>query len=374
MSNLKEVSEELGVVTPIRGIGGYFGNNGNFTYIENQKKNRASRRSSDRWKVINADKVPTYEFIAIGDIIALQTQRVVKDDWAVKVLNLRGGIDMTTFGALSVRYSKKKGKYQCFDGNGRMLLVEAMREELGKDFKLPCLVYNNISEKDAMDLFNYIQKTGRRTLQADTLFINEFHSEHYPDATKMGEVLKETGLYIQGETMQAAPYKTPKINTNEIRINSVKGARLFALGRGYSEEEASAILKVATKLIVNNFGEDFIAGKKTPTINQKIFYGISGVLASYPEMMTDVKLRDGFEDYLNVVAGGKTIVSYLSDLNDLVAPATGASQIIPYLSYRILQDFDKYPRLIPYGYKQKTEHVVKGMKRNLELAMNKPKK
>lgn len=376
MSNLKlkEVSEELGVSVAIRTVGGYFGNGGDFTRIERQKKIRAERRVGGKWEVKNADKVPTYEFITIGNIIALQTQRVVEDEWSIKVLNIRGGIDMLTFGALSVRYSKKKGKYQCFDGNGRMLLVEAMREELGEDFKIPCLVYNDITEKQAMDLFNYIQKTGRRTLQADTLFINEYHSEFYEEATEMGEVLKQTGLYIQGETMQAAPYKVPKKDTNEIRINTIKGARLFALGKGYSSDEASEILKVATKLIVSNFGEDFVDGRKYPTINQKIFYGISGVLSTYPEMMTDAKLRDGFDDYLNVVAGGKKIVDYLSDLNDLVAPATGASQIIPYLSYRILQDYNKYPRLIPYGYAIKTKNVVKHMRRNLELAMNKPRK
>ena len=148
MSNLKlkEVSEELGVSVAIRTVGGYFGNGGDFTRIERQKKIRAERRVGGKWEVKNADKVPTYEFITIGNIIALQTQRVVEDEWAIKVLNIRGGIDMLTFGALSVRYSKKKGKYQCFDGNGRMLLVEAMREELGEDFKIPCLVYNDITE------------------------------------------------------------------------------------------------------------------------------------------------------------------------------------------------------------------------------------
>ena len=99
---------------------------------------------------------------------------------------------------------------------------------------------------------------------------------------------------------------------------------------------------------------------------QKIFYGISGVLSSYPAIMSDSILMNSFNRYLNNIVGGRKIVKYLSDLNDLGAPATGAGQIIPYLSFKILEDYYDYKDYVPNGRGAQTKRMLTEMKARIE--------
>jgi len=359
MNNVRGLSIET-----IRKVGGFFGNNGDFSKIEEAKIK--AEKNSGKWEVRNYDRRPRYMEIPLDQIIALETQRIASDSWAIKVLNKKQGLDMLAFGTIDVRFDKGTIKYKhvmnnedlrksrihgldkndkngdifsTFDGNGRTLLLEAMREEiLAKDpnFKVQCMVYD-ITPEEAMELFAFRQKEGNRTMSSEVLGSNQYWSKLVPKATELGEVLDACDLFMRGDARKAVPYAEPLPETLEVKYNTIANC-WEEVSKYYDKPFSIQLLKDATDMVIASFPDDY--GKEhKKRLQQQLVYALVGAFLYHPTLYTDSKLKARFQKYLKNQSLSNTASQFVASIRPTKAAISGSGISISMLGYYILMAF-----------------------------------
>ena len=130
-------------------------------------------------QVQNSDCDVELQYHTVDQIKPLITQRTADVSWAKRMLKLKNGFDLNSFGAINV-FISKKGELMCWNGLGRLLIADLA----GYNKPLPCLIHKNITEQQAAELFAYVQDKGKRTLSKEVIFLNN-HFAGDPEALQL---------------------------------------------------------------------------------------------------------------------------------------------------------------------------------------------
>jgi hypothetical protein len=245
-------------------------------------------------KTLNGDIEPRLEKIAYDDLIPLETQRWTDASWVKKALTQRGGFDRVAGGALFVAHDPTDGNNYVFDGCGRW----ALGKIVGLDSHATCLVWD-INRKQAAGYFSYNQSKGRRSLDMETIFINEWESGASDEAIAQGLLLRELNCHIIGKTNFPVP-------PNHAPDSAV--VKYAFITKGYEKAEGdTALLRQVRDLICGAwqpFSLDKRGNPKPLVIRQDLWMGLITLMRIYPELRRDKNstLFDLLAEFLQNVA------------------------------------------------------------------------
>ncbi len=245
------------------------------------KADSISKIEAQNLNTIAITNKPTLEFINLSDLIPLETQRYAKDTWVQKRLKDRNGLDQVAFGALTIARTPE-GKNLVADGNGRYNLAE----HAGWTDNIPCIVWK-LTKQQAAFYFNYTQKTGRRNLSPEVLYVNSYLAGDTA-ASLLHAVMERIDVYIQGDTNYAVPHPKQS-NAVEVKYRTVDEAYNKMCGWNDSSERIR-IMRIARDMITQAFpGENML--------QQDLFWATYYILSSVPKTQSGAT-NNKFQDFL----------------------------------------------------------------------------
>lgn len=276
-------------------------------------------------KIQNEHIVPKIEYIALKDLVPLESQRYVNTGWVKKRLEKQHGLDMWAFGTLNVCRDINTGINYIWNGNGRFALATFFAAETADldTFKVPCEVIDG-SKEEAAYYFNYIQSEGRRTLSQEILFISRFYSND-ADAIFESQQLNFLGLYVQKDSEMSVP-NNPAPDSINISY------RAFHDGMIIAKNDLSLLRQV----------RDMIASAwSTPTkncviINQDIFWGLTMFLKLYPEARVN-GTNAALQGFIKAIA----TLTDQSKIDWKFKGLSGNRGVAPQLAYGLLKEFKR---------------------------------
>lgn len=224
----------------------------------------------------NEKRRGSYQRIKVTDLVPLDSQRNVTENWIVKVLKMSNGFDWTSMGLIFVARDPNTNVNYVWDGCGRLALAQAMDIT-----ELDCWVME-MTQQEAAHYFVHVQKTASRRLSASVIFCNAYaHGEK--DALVMADILKQLGLRIEGaDDVWVPPVPAQdKQNYPKVVLRAVEQALSYANRRGpKAVEELSNLdlIRFARDTIVQaGWNDDDVRQDLLPAL--VIFYSV------YPEAM-----------------------------------------------------------------------------------------
>ena len=230
-----------------------------------------------------------HEKIKVIDLIPLDSQRNVTDNWIYKVLKMGNGFDWIAMGLVFVARDPITKTNYVWDGCGRLALASFSAVE-----ELDCWVVE-MTQAEAAKYFVRVQKTAKRSLDAGIIFCNSYANGE-SEALHMSMILERLGMRVQGADDLWVP-PIPKEDLKDfpqVKLRAVEQAYQYARRRG---PEANDTISDFDLIL---FARDTIvqAGWNDDQIRQDLLPGLVIFYSVYPEAMkngTNKMIRNWFQ-------------------------------------------------------------------------------
>jgi hypothetical protein len=230
-----------------------------------------------------------HEKIKITDLIPLDSQRNVTDNWIYKVLKMGDGFDWTAMGLVFVARDPITKINYVWDGCGRLALASFSDID-----ELDCWVVE-MTQAEAAKYFVRVQKTAKRSLDPNIIFCNAYANGE-SEALYMSMILQRLGMRIQGADDLWVPIvpREDLSNYPQVKLRAVEQAFKYAGRRGPKARDDIGdvnLIRFARDTIVQ-------AGWNDDQIRQDLLPGLVIFYSVYPEAMkngTNTMIRSWFQ-------------------------------------------------------------------------------